>query len=56
MYKSLKAGWITLSSFCEKYNKDKSNMNRLLKNLSDEYKEQLGRTWVIVESEFKKLI
>lgn len=56
MYKSLQQGWITLADLCQKYNKDIGNMNRELKKLKDEYKEQVGRTWVVNEIEFLKII
>ena len=55
-YKSLKKGWIPLADLYKTYNKDKSNMNKLLKNLDTLHKEKLGRDWVVKESEFLKLL
>ncbi|KRU40014.1 hypothetical protein [Clostridium sporogenes] len=50
--KSLKKGWCPLSYLCKKYKIDQGQSNRMLKNLDDKFKEQIGRTWVVYEKQF----
>lgn len=50
--KSLKSGWSPLPDLYKKYNIDQGYSNRLLKNLDDKFKEQIGRTWVVYEKQF----
>lgn len=56
MYKSLRKGWIPLSAFCVRYGKDQGNMSRALKQLGEDHKEKLGRTWIVKELELLKYV
>lgn len=56
MYISLKDGWVPLSDLCDKYNKDKGNMNRVIDKINEQDKEKVGNIWIIRESEFVKYI
>ncbi|HDI3019205.1 TPA: hypothetical protein PL519_003448 [Clostridium botulinum] len=50
--KSLKSGWSPLAYLCKKYKIDQGQSNRMLKDLDDKFKEQIGRTWVVYEKQF----
>lgn len=56
MYKSLNKGWTPLSDLYKKLGKDKSNINKDLKNLNSNFKEKVGRDWIVYEPEFLKLL
>lgn len=56
MYTSLKDGWVPLADLCDKYNKDKGNMNRVIDKIKEEDKEKIGNIWIVRESEFVKYI
>lgn len=60
MYKCLKDGWMPLRDFCEKYNLDQGNTQRLIqKKLSDDYKEQIGgkgKPWIIFEEKLLEIL
>lgn len=55
-YTCLKNGWILLSDLCKKYNKERSNLHKILKTIDENDKELLGKTWVVRENEFIKKI
>lgn len=50
--KSLKNGWSPLPDLYKKYKIDQGQSNRMLKDLDDKFKEQIGRTWVVYEKQF----
>ena len=56
MYISLKEGWTPLADLCEKYSKDKGNMNKVLSKMDPEDKEKIGKTWIVKEAKFVELI
>lgn len=51
MYKCLKKGWIPLQDLADKYNLNHYKRNIIIVKLEDRYKEQIGRTWVVVENQ-----
>ncbi|NEZ80353.1 hypothetical protein EXM60_14495 [Clostridium botulinum] len=50
--KSLKSGWRPLPDLYKQYKIDQGQSNRMLKDLDDKFKEQIGRTWVVYEKQF----
>lgn len=55
MYKCLKKGWIPLAEYAEKNSLNVYARNKLIIELNKKYKEQIGRTWVILEEEANKI-
>lgn len=50
-YKSLKKGWIPLPNLAKKHDLNVYKRNILITQLKEEFKEQIGKTWVVLEEE-----
>ncbi len=55
-YKCIKKGWIAVGDFCDRYNKDKSNVNRKLKLIHEDDKEKIVGKWFVKEKKICELL
>ncbi|WP_251861028.1 hypothetical protein [Clostridium sp. Marseille-Q2269] len=54
--KALKEGWKPLVDIYTQYKIDSGYANRMIKKFNHEYKEQIGRTWVVKEDLFLQFL
>lgn len=55
-YKSLKVGWIPLTNLAVKYGLNSHKRNKLVLQLGEEAKEQIGTLWIVLECEALKYL